>query len=536
MACRKKKIYAVAVGRNPGIYKSWLECQENTDSVHGAQFQSFYNMEKALNYLKANDVHIDNVVTDISNHNTDKEKDVPANSNINEAIDTDGISLDLPPILNKEYPTHHQDQITPDIDIITETENYIDSVAQQLLLGLPTPIKASDTGNTIGKSTQSKSHIDCKHAIKKLESFFADTLLNVIKENCDLKVKMITGENSRLQTENKKLMSEIESLKQIRNTPSCPKKSEENTKLRKDVDKSTERIKQLETDNRKLQSDLQSIKSYEKLIATKEDQITTLQNKITETERKLSKAKDETYEIKRTQIAVDTSDYNIVQKAKKQQTYADAIKSLPIHQHENRRSTSVGGPKRGQSKKTSITVIGNSHLKNIDAHRLLPMANTTIIQAYTLSDISDALENLQEDPDCIVIHEITNTIKNMSAEECANALYSMIKSYAIEFPNTHFIISLGLPRVGELNYKIEMVNAEIKHAMRLDNIHNLSFCDNSNFLRNGNIIYNLLAQDGYHLSQNGTSLLASNIRCKVQLTLKLQRPSTSYKRQKLKPK
>ncbi|QQK79428.1 viroplasmin family protein [Salicibibacter cibi] len=43
----KKKYYVVWKGRNPGIYQSWAECQEQVNGYKGARFKSFTSKEEA---------------------------------------------------------------------------------------------------------------------------------------------------------------------------------------------------------------------------------------------------------------------------------------------------------------------------------------------------------------------------------------------------------------------------------------------------------------------------------------------------------
>lgn len=47
IAMAKNKYYVVWVGRNPGIYKSWAECQEQIIRFEQAKFQSFPTREEA---------------------------------------------------------------------------------------------------------------------------------------------------------------------------------------------------------------------------------------------------------------------------------------------------------------------------------------------------------------------------------------------------------------------------------------------------------------------------------------------------------
>ena len=49
----KKKFYVVAIGRNPGIYLTWPECQEQVLGYPKTQFAAFEEtMDKAMAYRK----------------------------------------------------------------------------------------------------------------------------------------------------------------------------------------------------------------------------------------------------------------------------------------------------------------------------------------------------------------------------------------------------------------------------------------------------------------------------------------------------
>jgi ribonuclease HI len=45
---RKKTAYAVAVGRQPGIYSTWEECREQTDGFSSPLFEGFFTMAARL--------------------------------------------------------------------------------------------------------------------------------------------------------------------------------------------------------------------------------------------------------------------------------------------------------------------------------------------------------------------------------------------------------------------------------------------------------------------------------------------------------
>ncbi|SDI05253.1 ribonuclease HI [Pseudobutyrivibrio sp. 49] len=47
----KKNYYAVKVGKVPGIYKTWPECQSNTSGFPGAVFKGFETLEEAEAFM-----------------------------------------------------------------------------------------------------------------------------------------------------------------------------------------------------------------------------------------------------------------------------------------------------------------------------------------------------------------------------------------------------------------------------------------------------------------------------------------------------
>ena len=48
----KKNFYAVKAGRQPGIYKTWGECQKQVTGCKGAQFKGFVTEAEAMAYMQ----------------------------------------------------------------------------------------------------------------------------------------------------------------------------------------------------------------------------------------------------------------------------------------------------------------------------------------------------------------------------------------------------------------------------------------------------------------------------------------------------
>lgn len=49
-----RRYYAAAIGRHPGIYLDWRECQEQVVGFSGNLYQSFRTREEAVDYMIRN--------------------------------------------------------------------------------------------------------------------------------------------------------------------------------------------------------------------------------------------------------------------------------------------------------------------------------------------------------------------------------------------------------------------------------------------------------------------------------------------------
>ena len=51
----KKQYYVVLVGRTPGIYTNWEDCEKQVKKFKGAKFKGFSTMEQAQQYIADNE-------------------------------------------------------------------------------------------------------------------------------------------------------------------------------------------------------------------------------------------------------------------------------------------------------------------------------------------------------------------------------------------------------------------------------------------------------------------------------------------------
>lgn len=74
-----KKVYAVKVGRQPGIYSTWEDCKAQVDGFSGAQYKGFTSKIEAENYLRGTEDDIfgeNKQVNSTAIENTAEKKDV----------------------------------------------------------------------------------------------------------------------------------------------------------------------------------------------------------------------------------------------------------------------------------------------------------------------------------------------------------------------------------------------------------------------------------------------------------------------------
>ena len=53
-----KKFYAVKVGKKPGIYETWAECQSQISGFSGAIYRGFSTQEEAMVFLKNTETEV----------------------------------------------------------------------------------------------------------------------------------------------------------------------------------------------------------------------------------------------------------------------------------------------------------------------------------------------------------------------------------------------------------------------------------------------------------------------------------------------
>ncbi|CAC5390523.1 unnamed protein product [Mytilus coruscus] len=149
----------------------------------------------------------------------------------------------------------------------------------------------------------------------------------------------------------------------------------------------------------------------------------------------------------------------------------------------------------------------NDEYSRIDPTKLSSKFLTGKIKAYTLDETEEAIQTIDDIPDVLVLHSLTNDLTTKQKEECVNKMDKIIEDTHKRHPDLKIIISLPTPRADDesLNIKAQMLSIMLKE--KFNNKDNVTLCDNSNMAYKGTPIQKFLdSKDKYHLSNSGFSI------------------------------
>ncbi|CAC5421077.1 unnamed protein product [Mytilus coruscus] len=174
----------------------------------------------------------------------------------------------------------------------------------------------------------------------------------------------------------------------------------------------------------------------------------------------------------------------------------DEILSLKMHASSQSENNSfIQGPPTHKPKKPHVRLIGTQIQKNIECK---------------YHETIEVIERSTEETDLVLLHSLTNELKENTPEYCLEQMHSIINTCSEKWPRAKKVISLVTPRPDGYNTKVDLLNTMIKFTFA-DSL--VFICDNSNLSRRGvpqSKFQNMT--DKYHLSQAGTSQLAANFK------------------------
>ncbi|CAC5367058.1 unnamed protein product [Mytilus coruscus] len=259
---------------------------------------------------------------------------------------------------------------------------------------------------------------------------FSQLLLTVTKSlKTQPETDKFNGLISSLEKENITLKSAV---KELRNESLL---SAECWKSKMETQKS--QIEQQKQTYEKSFKDLQiAIDTLQIQIQGKDDEITNIKMSLDDTTKTVEQKENEILSLKLTMSQDNTNEFQEVRSKHKNNTKND---------------------KR-------VLIIGTSNTQGIDPTKLSSKFLTGKIKAYTLDKTEEAIQTIDDIPDVLVLHSLTNDLTTKPKEECVNKMDKIIEDTHKRHPDLKIIISLPTPRADDesLNIKAQMLSIMLK--------------------------------------------------------------------------
>ena len=337
--------------------------------------------------------------------------------------------------------------------------------------------------------------------------------------------------NTAHEPHNKKMESEIVKLKQRINDIES-EKSElyfKNQKLKSDyemriviLESEKEYLQQnVDRNKRQLSSSLNTSSQEEQIlldkVSKKNEEIQNLESSNLSLKKKLVEYEDEILSLKiHNSRATSVIQEPIPQKPFDKDVSVDSELAQSTNVNTLPKVVEKQSPIVIEKEKKEVLVVGTSIMRNLDPRFLSKDYFTTKLSAYTVEEAGKVISNSKAEPDVVIFHSLTNNLKSEDPSDCVKKLKDVVHSTILKWPLSHVMVSLETPRADDpdLNNKVHVINGLIRSTFyKMDSV---SIVDHSNLAAQGQPIIRFLnANDKCHLSAQGTSVLASNIRASL---------------------
>ncbi|CAC5419885.1 unnamed protein product [Mytilus coruscus] len=166
---------------------------------------------------------------------------------------------------------------------------------------------------------------------------------------------------------------------------------------------------------------------------------------------------------------------------------------------------------KSRPSKPSVILMGTSNTESMDP-RISPDYSVHKVTAYTLDETEKELQKLESEPNVIVLHSLTNDLMNKTPNDCVDKMTRICDDIRTQFHNIKIVISLPTPRSDseDHNSNGQLITILMKNNFRGDD--SVILCDNNNLAYKGQMMSRYIAHDRFHLSPDGTAVIASNNR------------------------
>ena len=176
-------------------------------------------------------------------------------------------------------------------------------------------------------------------------------------------------------------------------------------------------------------------------------------------------------------------------------------------------------------------LVGTSNIKNIEHLRLSFHFNTEKDISYAVEEAKKVISESVSKPNAIAFHILTNELKAYSSIDCVSRLRELIQVTKVKNPTSRKVILLATNRGDEqkLNLKVNTANFLI-NKLSLEEYCNFYISDNGNLSNNGLVRAKFVADDDYHLTDDGVKVLASNLCKSLEQVLNIEVPRYGQRR------
>ena len=224
------------------------------------------------------------------------------------------------------------------------------------------------------------------------------------------KLDQVLNRLSTIEKENALLKKEIQNMKHTSELQiQCQKSEYENKilKIENDFKCEVKKSTNLEHDNKILREKLSKQQ-------TELDSANTSKNTLT---NRVSQLEEERISLKIHAGAVEDK-----------RPMSTVVRNTP-----KRPATDIKTTKKQGSGKPRVILIGTSNTEKIDPKRLSSYFTTEKHIAYTLSETRKCIEKIDNAPQAIILHSLTNDLKNAAAEQCVDSVVSIVENIKKKF-------------------------------------------------------------------------------------------------------
>ncbi|CAG2218274.1 unnamed protein product [Mytilus edulis] len=242
------------------------------------------------------------------------------------------------------------------------------------------------------------------------------------------------------------------------------------------------------------------------------------------------KAKDEeiqqlTQNIRKLKTNLDTAQDEVIQLKNHIAAQLDA--NMAKETSSNKAATNQQQHRNDTQSKPKVLFLGTSNIKAINEAKLTTAATVEKVVKYTLKETVAYVTSHEDRPDLVVLHSLTNDLKHLTPQQCIDELDQLISLIHDKWSLAKIVISLTTPRKDDIGFFTngQIINALVKQSVIGNEVTSVTYCEHSNMLLQGNPINELLADDKFHLSTKGVSILASNIKKAIHWALDIPMPT-----------